>query len=81
MKTAISLPDELFEAVERIVRQSGRRRSAVYAEALREYVSRHSSDEITAAIDAALEELGESANEEIRFTNAAAIHVLRNTEW
>jgi metal-responsive CopG/Arc/MetJ family transcriptional regulator len=80
MKTAISLPDELFEAVERIVRESGRHRSEVYADALREYVARHSPDEITDAINAVLEQVGVTSEDD-RFIDAAARHILKNTEW
>jgi metal-responsive CopG/Arc/MetJ family transcriptional regulator len=80
MKTAISLPDELFEAVERIVRRTKRKRSEVYADALREYVARYSPDERTAAINAALAEAGDYT-EEIDFARAASRHVLSRVEW
>jgi metal-responsive CopG/Arc/MetJ family transcriptional regulator len=80
MKTAISLPDELFDAVERLVRRSKRHRSEVYADALREYVARHSPEEVTAALNQVVEELGE-APEEYQFSSAAAWHTLKNTEW
>jgi metal-responsive CopG/Arc/MetJ family transcriptional regulator len=80
MKTAISLPDELFQAVERIVRRTRRHRSEVYADALREYVARHSPEEVTDTINRALEEIGDSP-EEYDFTAAAARHTLKNVEW
>ncbi len=80
MKTAISLPDELFTEVERLVRHTGRSRSEVYAEALREYVSRHAPDEVTVALNRLVEDLGErSASPE--FASAAAQHTLGTTEW
>ena len=50
MKTAVSLPDDVFESVERLRKLTNRQRSEVYADALREYVARHSDDEITAAL-------------------------------
>ena len=80
MKTAISLPDELFDAVERLVQRSGRSRSEVYAEALREYVARHSPDERTEAINAALAKAGDYSDD-IEFARAAARRVLSQTEW
>lgn len=80
MKTAISLPDELFEAVERLVRRSRRHRSEVYADALREYVARHTPDEVTDALNAVVEQIGESTKE-TRFTDEAARKVLAATEW
>jgi metal-responsive CopG/Arc/MetJ family transcriptional regulator len=80
MKTAISLPDELFDAVERIVRRSGRHRSEVYADALREYVARHTPEEMTEAINRALQEVGDSPSE-YDFAAAAARGTLENSEW
>jgi metal-responsive CopG/Arc/MetJ family transcriptional regulator len=80
MKTAISLPDELFHAVEKLVRRSKRHRSEVYADALREYVARHSPDEITDAYNAVMEEVGPDSDSE-QFATAAARHTLANVEW
>jgi metal-responsive CopG/Arc/MetJ family transcriptional regulator len=80
MKTAISLPDELFEAVERLVRRSGRSRSELYAQALHEYVARHTPDEVTEALSAVVEQAGRSREDE-RFIDASARQLLANTEW
>jgi len=38
MKTAISLPDEIFEEAERLARQRGMSRSELYARAVAEFV-------------------------------------------
>src|SRR5580700_6419740 len=38
MKTAISVPDEIFEEAERLARQRGMSRSELYAKAVAEYV-------------------------------------------
>ena len=51
MKTAVSIPDEVFEKVERLARRSQRSRSEVFSAALREYVARHIPDEVTEAMD------------------------------
>jgi antitoxin MazE6 len=80
MKTAISLPDELFQAVERLVRRSGRTRSELYADALRDYVARHNPDEITTTLDVVLAQAGETRDEE-RFVDAAARRTLASTDW
>ena len=48
MKTAVSVPDDLFAQVDRLARHSRRSRSEVYSAALREYVARHAPDEVTA---------------------------------
>ncbi len=47
MKTAISLPDELFEKAERLATNMGVSRSHLYARALQTYVERHDSEAIT----------------------------------
>jgi metal-responsive CopG/Arc/MetJ family transcriptional regulator len=46
MKTAVSLPDPLFEAADRLAQQLGKSRSQLYAEALREYLERHRDEDI-----------------------------------
>lgn len=80
MKTAVSVPDELFAEVERIAQRTGRSRSAVYAEALREYVARHAPDEVTAAINRVMAEIGETAEED-QFVAEAARRTLEAIEW
>jgi len=79
MKTAVSLPDDLFEAVERLARRSRRKRSEVYAAALREYVARHADDEITASINRVIDEIGVA--EPDPFVDEAARRVFASTEW
>jgi predicted transcriptional regulator len=51
MKTAVSLPDELFEAADEFATRTGRSRSQLYAEALQEYLQRHDEEQITARLD------------------------------
>ena len=51
MKTAVSIPDEIFEKVERLAAGEQRSRSEVYSAALREYVARHAPDEVTDAMN------------------------------
>jgi len=81
MKTAISLPDDLFEAVERLARSSKRGRSEVYAAALREYVARHSPDEVTEALDAVVLELDEAGTGDDEFVAAASRSTLKSVDW
>ena len=47
MKTAISLPDTLFEEAERLAANLGLNRSQLYARALKAYIERHDNDAIT----------------------------------
>jgi metal-responsive CopG/Arc/MetJ family transcriptional regulator len=78
MKTAVSIPDDIFEKAERFAKRANRSRSEVFAAALREYVSRHSPDEITDAMNRVCSELGDQRDE---FVNAAGQRLLRKTEW
>ena len=74
MKTAVSVPDDLFAQVDRLAKRSRRSRSEVYSAALREYVARHAPDEVTVGLDAVLAELGQPDAGE--FTNMAARRTL-----
>lgn len=58
MKTAISVPDELFERGEELARRLGKSRSQVYREALAEYLFRRESRSVTDALDAVVAEVG-----------------------
>ena len=78
MKTAVSVPDALFEQVDLLARGSHRSRSEVYSAALREYLARHAPDEVTEAIDRVVAEIGEPAES---FTAEAARRVLAAAEW
>lgn len=78
MKTAVSIPDEVFEKVERLARRSRRSRSEVFSAALREYVARHAPDEITESINEVCDRLG---NQDDPFVRAAARRVLEQSEW
>lgn len=51
MKTAISLPDELFERGERVARQLNLNRSQLYSRALQEFLKKHDPASITAAFN------------------------------
>jgi len=46
MKTAISLPDSVFEQAEALAQQLGLSRSELYTKALRSYLKRHNRDQI-----------------------------------
>ncbi len=51
MKTAVSLPDEVFEAAERLARERGLTRSALYAQALGAFLEANEIDPLTEAIN------------------------------
>ncbi|HET7272173.1 MAG TPA: hypothetical protein VFI90_13940 [Rubrobacter sp.] len=51
MKTAISIPEELFESAEQFARGRGMSRSELYTTALRHYLEEHRAGMITERLD------------------------------
>ncbi len=51
MKVAVSVPDPIFEAAERLAKQRRVPRSQLFADALQEYVSRHGLEAVTAKLN------------------------------
>ncbi len=51
MKVAVSIPDAIFEAAERLARQRDLPRSQLFAEALEAYIELRGSEEITALLN------------------------------
>ena len=78
MKTAISLPKDVFEKAERLAIRARKSRSQLYCDALREYVARHSPDEVTEALNRAIDESGQP---EERFVTLASAQTLERVEW
>jgi predicted transcriptional regulator len=58
MKTAVSIPDDVFAGAERLAHRTKRSRSDIYSAAVREYVARHSGDAVTEAMNSVLDEAG-----------------------
>ena len=78
MKTAVSVPDEVFEKAERLARRSKRSRSELFSAALSEYLARHAPDEVTESMNRVCENVGEQADP---FVTTASRRVLERSEW
>jgi len=78
VKTSISVPDDMFEEAERLVRATSRSRSELYTLALSEYLARHAPDRVTEAMDRVVAEVAEPVNE---FVVEAAKRTLVRIEW
>ena len=78
MKTAVSLPDDVFRAAERHARRARKSRSQLYAEALSEYLARHAPDEVTEAMNKVVAEMNEPIDP---FVATAARRILERSEW
>jgi len=78
MKTAISLPDDVFEQADSLAKRMKMSRSQLYSRALTEYVARHAPDVVTEALDRLSAELGVEPDE---FVSTTSRRVLERTEW
>ena len=78
MKTAVSIPDDVFHGAERLARRSKKSRSQLYTDAVKEYVARHAAEEVSEAVNRVCEDTGYVADE---FTQVAARRILERTEW
>jgi predicted transcriptional regulator len=78
MKAAVSIPDDIFGAAERLARKLRTSRSNLYARALAQFVARHDDDEVTASMNAALARIDQAPD---AFAQEAARRVLRRVPW
>lgn len=78
MKTAISIPDMVYQEAERLARRTKKSRSRLYGDALKEYLARHAPDEVTEAMNRACAEVGEM---EDPFVSSATRRILERSEW
>jgi metal-responsive CopG/Arc/MetJ family transcriptional regulator len=78
MKTAVSIPDDVFKNADRLARRMKKSRSELFSNALAEYVARHAPDHVTEAMDQVCAEVGIETD---GFTSAAASRTLQHIEW
>ncbi|MBB4663780.1 CopG family ribbon-helix-helix protein [Conexibacter arvalis] len=78
MKTAVSIPDDLFHQADALADRLGKSRSEVYREALADYVARRDPGAVTRALNEVADEL---AAEHERFGAEAARRTLSDSEW
>jgi metal-responsive CopG/Arc/MetJ family transcriptional regulator len=84
MKTAVSIPDEVFEGAERLARRTKKSRSRLFSDAVREYLARHAPEEVTAAMDRVcgnLENPPAARTVKDEFVASAAWRTLMRSEW
>jgi hypothetical protein len=78
MKTAVSIPDHVFEEAERLAVELQTSRSQLYSRALQEFVARHAPDRLTEAMNRVVDEVGIGVDE---FNQRASRRVLEQVEW
>jgi len=78
MKTAISLPDDLFESADRLAERLGVSRSELYAEAVAEYLAKHRSEDVTARLNEVYADEASGIDPELRSAQARSVG---SSEW
>ena len=80
MKTAISIPDNVFNDAERLVARFKTSRSELYSRAVAEFIARHDEDSVTQALDEVARNINADPSD-TQMTTAAASAILRQVEW
>jgi metal-responsive CopG/Arc/MetJ family transcriptional regulator len=78
MKTAVSIPDDVYQGAERLARRTKKSCSRLFSDALKEYLARHAPDEVTQAMNRACAETGEAMDP---FVSSAARRILERSQW
>ena len=78
MKTAISLPDDLFESADVLAKRLGVSRSALYATAVAEFLAKHQDAKVTERLDQVYAQRPSRLERPLRRAQARA---LRAAEW
>lgn len=78
MKTAISLPDQLFEVADSLASQMKVSRSQFYATALEKYIAEIERCSVTEKINKFIDEHGQEKDDVM---DALMIAQMRKTEW
>ena len=73
MKTAISIPDEVFDAAEEMAERLGMSRSQLYATAVREYLEGHRNRGVTERLDAVYEHTDSSLDLRVAEAQTASL--------
>lgn len=90
MKTAISIPDEVFKHAERVAKRLGVSRSELFTRAMREYLGASRDSTITASYDSAFSESDDKADDKsddkagdelVSFRREATRKALLGVEW
>lgn len=78
MKTAISLPDDLFEAADSLAARLGVSRSELYARAVAEYVAKHRGEDLTAQLNEVYADAPSGIHPSLRSAQARSVS---SGEW
>ena len=78
MKTAVSIPDPVYQDAERLAKRLKTSRSELYARALAQFIGDHAPDRVTEALNAVVDATDTPSDE---FVRAAARRTIERAEW
>jgi metal-responsive CopG/Arc/MetJ family transcriptional regulator len=78
MKTAVSIPDRLFNSADALARRLGVSRSRLYATALAEYLAKHQAAKVTERLNAVYSREPSEVDERLRRAQRRAV---TRREW
>jgi len=78
MKTAVSVPDDVFNRAELLAKQLKLNRSQLFSRALAEFVARHAPEEVTEALNRVCDELDDETD---AFATRAAQRTFERNPW
>jgi metal-responsive CopG/Arc/MetJ family transcriptional regulator len=78
MKTAISLPDDLFESADELAERLGVSRSELYARAVAEYLAKHKGEDVTARLNKVYADEPSGVDRPLRSAQARSVV---SSEW
>ncbi len=78
MKTAVSLPDDLFESADALAERLGMSRSQLYARAVEEYLAKHRTQDVTARLNDVFGDEPSGLDPALRRAQARSV---RSAEW
>ena len=79
MKTAISIPDEVFKKAERISKRLGVSRSELFTRAMQEYLGVQRDTAVTDSYNEAFDDAG--TDDMTQFRRRAAKNLLSSVKW
>ena len=77
MRMVISIPDDVFKVAKQLARRTKKSRSQLFSDAVREYVARHASDDVTEAMNRVYAEVDPQPD---KFRGAASSPILKRDE-
>lgn len=73
MKTAVSLPDDLFESADALAERLGMSRSELYATAVAEYLAKHRDEDVTGRLNEVYGDESSGIDSDLRSAQARSV--------